>query len=168
MSHQPKQRSIRDEIAAFRPTLRTMLRDAGLRPTMQRMAIGSLLFANGDRHVTAEMIYMETGLCDMSFSLATVYNTLHKFAQAGLLRQVTIDSAKIYFDTNSGNHHHFFVEETSLLFDIPDGELPLAQVPPAPDGFEVAQVDVVVRLKRKPDSALNTVAGGTHEKVTQV
>ena len=90
--------------------VKTMLRTVGLRPTRQRMALGWILFAKGDRHLTAEMLYEEATKAKVPVSLATVYNTLHQFTEVGLLRQVAVDGSKTYFDTNTTAHHHFFVE----------------------------------------------------------
>ncbi len=129
--------------------VKTMLRQAGLRPTRQRLALGWLLFAKGDRHLTAEMLYEEASAAKVPVSLATVYNTLHQFTDAGLLRQVAVDAAKSYFDTNVSAHHHYFVEGENRLFDIADSEVILGKVPSVPEGYELARVDVVIRLRRK-------------------
>ena len=128
--------------------VKSMLRDVGLRPTRQRMALGWILFAKGDRHLTAEMLYEEATKAKVPVSLATVYNTLHQFTEVGLLRQVAVDGSKTYFDTNVTEHHHFFIEGDNALVDIPNAEAIVGKVPTAPAGFEVARVDVVVRLKR--------------------
>ncbi len=96
-----------------------MLREVGLRPTRQRMALGWILFGKGDRHLTAEMLYEEASRAKVPVSLATVYNTLHQFTEVGLLRQVAVDGSKAYFDTNVSEHHHFFVEGEDELLDIP-------------------------------------------------
>ncbi len=129
--------------------VKAMLRDVGLRPTRQRMALGWILFGKGDRHLTAEMLYEEATKAKVPVSLATVYNTLHQFTEVGLLRQVAVDGSKTYFDTNVTEHHHFFVEGDNALVDIPDAEPIVGRTPTAPEGFEIARVDVVVRLKRK-------------------
>ena len=129
--------------------VKTMLRDVGLRPTRQRMALGWILFAKGDRHLTAEMLYEEATKAKVPVSLATVYNTLHQFTDVGLLRQVAVDGSKTYFDTNTTSHHHFFVEGENALVDIPDAEQIVGKTPDAPPGYEIARVDVVVRLRRK-------------------
>ena len=129
--------------------VRTMLRQVGLRPTRQRMALGWILFAKGDRHLTAEMLYEEASKAKVPVSLATVYNTLHQFTEVGLLRQVAVDGSKTYFDTNCTEHHHFFIEGDNALVDIPNAEAIVGKMPSAPEGFEIARVDVVVRLKRK-------------------
>jgi Fur family transcriptional regulator, iron response regulator len=128
---------------------KAMLRQVGLRPTRQRMALGWMLFAKGDRHVTAEMLYEEASRAKVPVSLATIYNTLHQFTEVGLLRQVAVDGSKTYFDTNATEHHHFFVEGENALVDIPGAEVVVGTMPTPPEGYEIARVDVVVRLKRK-------------------
>ena len=125
------------------------LRSAGLRPTRQRVALGDLLFAKGDRHLTVEELHEEAVVAGVPVSLATVYNTLHQFTEAGLLRQVGVDGSKTYFDTNVSDHHHFFVEGDNELLDIPDTRVGLDRMPEPPEGYEVARIDVVVRLRRK-------------------
>jgi Fur family iron response transcriptional regulator len=126
-----------------------MLRDAGLRPTRQRMALGWLLFGKGGRHLTAEMLYEEATAAKMHMSLATVYNTLNQLTEAGLLRQVSVDGSKTYFDTNVSSHHHFYLENSYELVDISDPHLTLSKMPDVPDGYEIARVDMVVRLRKK-------------------
>jgi Fur family transcriptional regulator, iron response regulator len=126
-----------------------MLRQVGLRPTRQRMSLGWLLFAKGDRHITAEMLYEEATRAKVPVSLATVYNTLHQFTEVGLLRQVAVDGSKTYFDTNVTDHHHFFVEGEHALLDIPGADVLVDKMPAPPEGYEIARVDVVVRLRRK-------------------
>lgn len=128
---------------------KAMLRQVGLRPTRQRMALGWMLFAKGDRHVTAEMLYEEASRAKVPVSLATIYNTLHQFTEVGLLRQVAVDGSKTYFDTNATEHHHFFVEGENALVDIPGAEVVVGTMPTPPEGYEISRVDVVVRLKRK-------------------
>jgi Fur family iron response transcriptional regulator len=122
------------------------LRKAGLRPTRQRLALADLLFGAGDRHVTAEALHEEAIRADVPVSLATVYNTLHQFTQAGLLREVAVEGARTHFDTNTSNHYHFLCEETGDLSDIPEGSITVSGVPSAPEGMRVARVDVLVRL----------------------
>jgi Fur family iron response transcriptional regulator len=126
-----------------------MLRDSGLRPTRQRMALGELLFARGHRHVSAEQLHEEATSARVPVSLATVYNTLHQFTGAGLLREVAIDGTKTYFDTNVDDHHHFFVEGENTVFDIPAHGVGISMVPAAPEGMEIVRVDVVVRVRPK-------------------
>src|SRR5215204_1515337 len=129
--------------------VKALLRQVGLRPTRQRMALGWILFAKGDRHLTAEMLYEEATKAKVPVSLATVYNTLHQFTDVGLLRQVAVDGSKTYFDTNTTAHHHFFVEGDNALVDIPGAEEMVTKTPAAPAGYEIARIDVVVRLRRK-------------------
>ena len=129
--------------------VKSMLRDVGLRPTRQRMALGWILFGKGDRHLTAEALYEEATRAKVPVSLATVYNTLHQFTEVGLLRQVPVDGTKAYFDTNASAHHHFFVEGEDELLDIPSSDVIVGKTPEAPEGYEIARVDVVVRLRKK-------------------
>jgi|SRR6185312_12366226 len=124
------------------------LRLAGLRPTRQRVELAQHLFAGADRHVTAESLHDEVARAGSKTSLATVYNTLHQFTAAGLLRQVIVDAARGYFDTNTGDHQHFFLEEDGTLIDIPGDEIAVSGVPNPPAGLAVDRVDVVVRVKR--------------------
>jgi Fur family transcriptional regulator, iron response regulator len=122
------------------------LRTVGLRPTRQRLALAKLLFENGDRHVTAEMLHAEAQAASIRVSLATVYNTLHQFTAAGLLREIVVDSQRSYFDTNMTDHHHFFFEDSNQLEDIPGHKVVVAQLPMPPKGKAVKRVDVVVRV----------------------
>jgi Fur family iron response transcriptional regulator len=126
-----------------------MLQAAGLRPTRQRMALGWLLFGKGARHLTAEMLYEEATLAKVPVSLATVYNTLNQLTDAGLLRQVSVDGTKTYFDTNVTTHHHYYLENSHELVDIPDPHLALSKMPDVPEGYEIARIDMVVRLRKK-------------------
>ena len=123
-----------------------LLKSAGLRPTRQRVALGSLLFSGPDRHVTAETLHAEAVAAGERVSLATVYNTLHQFKRAGLLRELAIDGAKAYFDTNVSNHNHFFIEREGRLVDIPGDAIRVSAVPAAPEGLRISHIDVVVRL----------------------
>lgn len=126
------------------------LASADLRPTRQRLALAQLLIGDGQhRHVTAESLYEASRDSDERVSLATVYNTLRVFSEAGLLREITVNGARSYFDTNVSNHPHFFWEDTEELMDAPDEDLKIARLPAAPDGTEIAKVDVVIRLRRK-------------------
>jgi Fur family transcriptional regulator, iron response regulator len=129
--------------------VKAMLRDVGLRPTRQRMELGWLLFGKGNRHITAELLFEEAAAAKVPVSLATVYNTLHQFTDVGLLRQIPVDGSKSYFDTNATQHHHFFVEGENALFDIPDADVVVGKPPIPPEGYEIARIDVVVRLRRK-------------------
>jgi Fur family iron response transcriptional regulator len=127
----------------------TRLRRFGLRPTRQRVALGDLLFAKGDRHLTVEELHDEAVNANVPVSLATVYNTLHQFTEAGLIRVLAVEGAKTYFDTNVSDHHHFFVEGENEVLDIPLNNLQIDNLPEPPEGMEIAHVDVVIRLRRK-------------------
>ncbi|MCR9214951.1 MAG: transcriptional repressor [Proteobacteria bacterium] len=126
--------------------LEKMIRDANLRPTKQRIALAELLFADGNRHITAERLHGEAMEAGVTVSLATIYNNLHQFTSAGLLREVVVDSSRSYFDTNVSAHHHFFHEETGMLEDIPDSALNVDSIPSLPEGTEISSVDVIVRV----------------------
>jgi Fur family iron response transcriptional regulator len=128
------------------PLIAERLKHAGLRPTRQRVALGALLFGEGDRHVTAEMLHDEAVRDAIPVSLATVYNTLHQFTQAGLLREVAIEGAKTYFDTNTSDHYHFYFEHNGALMDFQSDTIPEASLPEPPAGMRVSRVDVLVRL----------------------
>lgn len=122
------------------------LREAGLRTTRQRLVLAEILFAHGPRHVTAEGLFNDAAERGERLSLATVYNCLHQFTAAGLLRMVTVDAGRAYFDTNLSPHHHFYYEQTGELRDIPEAEVSVARLPAAPDGARISRVDVIVRL----------------------
>lgn len=126
------------------------LRSAGLRPTRQRLALATLLFGDGqDRHVTAEQLHAQARRDGAKVSLATVYNTLNQFTAAGLLREVSAGPGRVYFDTNVSAHHHFLVEDESVLVDIPAEQVALARLPAAPEGLRIERVDVVVRVRKR-------------------
>jgi len=128
-------------------TLRKRLRSVNLRPTRQRVALGWLLFAKGDRHVTAEMIYEEAKLVRANVSMATVYNTLNQFTEVGLLREIAVEGSKTYFDTNPSPHAHFLLEDTGALIDVPAVDLKGVSLPKPPKGYELDRVELVIRLK---------------------
>lgn len=126
------------------------LAGAGLRPTRQRLTLADLLVGDGqNRHVTAESLFDAAGAAGEKVSLATVYNTLRAFCDAGLMREITVDGSKSYFDTNMTDHPHFYWEDTASLTDAPADQLEIRRLPHAPAGAEIASVDVVIRLRRK-------------------
>lgn len=133
-------------IQAKEGTALERLRAVGLRPTRQRLALAGLLLGGGPRHVTAEQLHGESLNADVRVSLATVYNTLHQFIEAGLLREVVIEAGRSYYDTNIQPHHHFFNTATGELTDIPGDEVAVAGLPAAPKGTRIASVDIVVRV----------------------
>jgi Fur family iron response transcriptional regulator len=114
------------------------------------MALASILFSKGDRHVTAEMLYGEATRAQIAVSLATVYNTLRQFTDAGFLRQVAVDASKAFFDTNNSAHHHFSIEDRNELMDIPPTNVLVGSMPTPPEGYEIVRIDVVVRLRPVP------------------
>jgi Fur family transcriptional regulator, iron response regulator len=124
------------------------LRHAGLRPTRQRVELGRILFARGHRHISAEDLHAEAEAAGVRVSLATVYNALHQFTEAGLLREVAVDATRTYFDTNVSDHHHFFVEGEGQLIDM-RGDIGFDRVPEPPPGMEITAIEVVVRVRRK-------------------
>ena len=122
----------------------------GLRPTRQRLALASHLVGDGlDRHVTAEGLFEAASGADERVSLATVYNTLRAFCDAGLMREITVDGSKSYFDTNMTDHPHFYWEDSATLTDAPSTELEISRLPVLPAGAELVSVDVVIRLRRR-------------------
>ena len=125
------------------------LRRVGLRPTRQRLALAKLLFDHGDRHISAEGLHDEAMRAGIRVSLATIYNTLHQFTRAGLLREVVVEPGKAYFDTNVSDHHHFYFETDGNLTDIPGPSLTVANLPVPPTGSDISRIDIVVRLTPK-------------------
>ena len=127
----------------------TWLTDAGLRPTRQRLALANLLVGDGQhRHVTAEILYSAVKESDESVSLATIYNTLKVFSDAGLIREILVDGSKSYFDTRIDDHPHFYWEDESKLTDAPKDQLEILSLPKAPSGTKVSKVDVIIRLRK--------------------
>ena len=133
-----------------RPYAQTLqaLRDKGLRPTRQRLALAKLLFDRGDCHLTAEQLHTAARNAGVKVSLATVYNTLHQFKDVGLLREVVVEAGRSYFDTNTSEHHHFFSESTGELTDIPADAISVLNLPQVPEGQSLERVDVIVRLRQ--------------------
>ena len=140
---------MKQSMKSERPHTRLLdrLRSAGLRLTRQRLALAKLLFGRMDRHVTAEMLHGEAQEARVPVSLATVYNTLHQFTDAGLLKEIMVDSGRSYFDTNTSHHHHFYCETSGELSDIDSGDVAIDLLLEPPSGKEVFGIDVVVRLK---------------------
>lgn len=125
------------------------LTQSGLRPTRQRTALASLLVEGGNRHLTAEALFAEAQSAGADVSLATVYNALKAFTDAGLLREIHIEAGRVYYDTNVTDHPHFYYENDGSICDAPVGSVKIAALPDVPDGCEIASVDVVVRLRRR-------------------
>ena len=126
--------------------LEKKLRDAGLRPTKQRLLISNYLFSGPQMHVTADSLYSELIDRDINISLATIYNVLNVFTSHGLLREISIDPSRSYFDTNIKRHYHYYFEKTGKLEDISIEELKISPMPEKKNGFDVNCVDVVIRV----------------------
>lgn len=125
------------------------LTGGGLRPTRQRLALAELLVGDGEnRHVTAESLYAAAVQAGEAVSLATVYNTLRAFCDAGLMQEVVVDGSRSYFDTRMDDHPHFYWEDSAALTDAPADQLEIARLPQPPEGTEIAKIDVVIRLRR--------------------
>ena len=128
-------------------SIRLRLEEAGVRPTRQRIDLARAIFAAGDHHFTAEMLFVETRAIRFAPTLGTIYNTLSEFSRSGLLRQVAIYDAKLWYDTKTGPHFHFYDEDADELSDIPEEHLPNFDIP-APDGMRIEAIDVIIRLKK--------------------
>lgn len=134
------------------PMLEKRLRQNGLRPTRQRLELAHMIFSQGNRHIAAEELYEEAIASGVPVSLATVYNTLHQFTEAGLLRIIAVEGSKTWFDTNTSDHYHFYIEGENRILDIPYDlkETPIiGNLPQPPEGMEISHVDLIIRLKPK-------------------
>ncbi|AQX19154.1 iron response transcriptional regulator IrrA [Bartonella sp. WD16.2] len=134
------------------PELERHLRQNGLRPTRQRLELAKMIFSRGNRHIAAEELYEEAIQSNAPVSLATVYNTLHQFTEAGLLRIIAVEGSKTWFDTNTSDHYHFYIEGENRILDIPcnlKGSPIIENLPQPPDGMEISHVDLIIRLKYK-------------------
>lgn len=131
------------------PAIAARLRKAGLRPTRQRLQISKLLFGASHRHITADDLFQEIQATGEHLSLATIYNSLHHFSEAGLLRRICTGSERVYFDTDTGDHHHFYMQAEDRIVDAPAGDTIINRLPKAPEGYEITKVDVVIHLKPK-------------------
>jgi len=134
---------------AKRTCAEIVLHMAGVRVTRQRVALANLLFER-HRHITAEELYAEATTAGADISLATVYNTLRHFRDAGLVRELALEGTKTYFDTNTSLHHHFYIEDERRLIDVPEGDVALHRIPDAPDGMSITSVEVIVRVRSRP------------------
>ncbi|QXX76079.1 iron response transcriptional regulator IrrA [Methylovirgula sp. HY1] len=131
------------------PNVRALLNHCSIRPTRQRLSLASLLFSKGNRHVTAEGLLAEARAACVQASYATIYNVLKCFSDAGLLRCLAVEGHPMIFDTNTGPHHHFFFEDSAEITDLAFGDVAITGLPQPPEGYEIAKVDVVVRLRPK-------------------
>jgi Fur family iron response transcriptional regulator len=141
MQTRPAQQPVADLL------IRRKLKAAGVMPTRQRIDLAHAIFGSGARHFTAETLYQETRAVHFAPTRGTIYNTLNEFARCGLLREIALYDAKVWYDTKTGPHFHFYLEDTDELSDIPDCELPEIEIP-SPEGMRVAAIDVIVRVKK--------------------
>lgn len=124
------------------------LRATGIKPTSQRLEIGALLLAK-PQHMSAEQILDQLQRSGGKVSKATVYNTLKLFTKQGLIREVSVDSARQFYDSTTHHHHHFYNVDSGQLTDIDPGELQFSRLPELPDGTEAQHVEVIVRVRNK-------------------
>jgi len=144
-----KQADGQERVSLERARASAWLTSADLRPTRQRLALAELLVGDGrNRHVTAESLFEAAAANGSAVSLATVYNTLRAFCDAGILTEVTVDGTRSYFDTRIDEHPHYYWEEDGSLTDAPNDAARLLDTPAPPPGAEVVRVDVVIRLRR--------------------
>jgi len=141
-------RTLTNRVPSRKPCLTAVLRMAGLRPTRQRVALAELLFGGPHRHLSAEDLHAEANQANVPVSLATIYNTLHQFQEAGLLREVAVEASRSYFDTDTSDHHHFYLEDEQRVIDIPASAIVIQGLPEPPPGMKVTHVDVVVRVRK--------------------
>ena len=146
----PNRNIFNRSVPSRRPCLTAVLRMAGLRPTRQRVALAEILFAGEHRHVSAEQLLAEVNAAKLNVSLATIYNTLHQFRAAGLLREVAVEASRSYFDTDTSDHHHFYLEDEQRVIDIPASSITIQNLPAPPEGMNITHVDVVVRVRKGP------------------
>ena len=153
----------RDDMVGNLSDLKYRLRLAGLRPTQQRIRLAHLLFAHGHRHVTAEKLYEEACENGINVSLATVYNTLNQFTRVRMLREVALAGAKTYFDTNTEDHHHFYIKETGEIRDITEADIKVSGIPSLPsDNMCIESIDIIVHIRDKIKSKNKTISISNH------
>lgn len=142
-------RSATDDACSVQDRVSLWLARGNLRPTRQRRQLAALLVGDGrDRHVTAESLHAAAVRSGSGVSLATVYNTLRAFTEAGLLTEIMVHGTRSHFDTRVDDHPHFFWEDEDRLTDAPAEALAFARLPEVPEGTEIAKIDVVIRLRR--------------------
>lgn len=154
LTYQTAQAQATERRSEPRPVnVRALLNHFGIRPTRQRLSLATLLFAKGNRHVTAEALLAEARTARVQASYATIYNVLKCFSDAGLVRCLAVEGHPMIFDTNTNPHHHFFFEDSAKISDLSFGDVSISGLPQAPEGYEIAKVDVVVRLRPKKKQA---------------
>ena len=135
MSKHPQEQNIESKLKAL-----------GQRLTLQRLNLAKLIFTDKDQHMSADQLYQKAQEKGFHISLATIYNTLNQWAKMGLLRRVAVYSGAVYFDTNVSNHYHFYDKEKDDLIDLPSNQVQFTNLPLAPDGMQIKNVDVVIYI----------------------
>jgi len=134
-----------------KPALRDRLRAHGLRPTRQRIAMARLLLDCGNRHVSADELFLEAQQAGVQLAYTTVYNILHQFTSAGLIREVVVEAGRTWFDTNIEPHIHVMHEDSGEIQDIAvdPGKMDLSEYFTLPAGKEICDVDIIIRVRNK-------------------
>jgi Fur family iron response transcriptional regulator len=122
------------------------LRDYDILPTQQRLQIAQLLLVR-DQHLSADQVLELVNATGSRVSKATVYNTLGLFAHKGILREVNVDPSRVFYDTNTSRHHHFYNIDSGELSDIDPSKIPVDRLPDAPEGSVIDGVEVIIRLR---------------------
>ena len=125
-----------------------LLKQHGINPTAQRLEIARILLSQ-PQHLSAEQVLNAVNMENASVSKATVYNTLNLFAEKGLVRQMTIDPDRIYYDSNTADHYHFYNEDTGELLDLDPGQLEITKVPELPANTVNSSIDVIIHIRNK-------------------
>ncbi|MBK1674512.1 transcriptional repressor [Ectothiorhodospira shaposhnikovii] len=130
-----------------RETVVRKLREHGITPTQQRVEIATVLFER-PQHVCADQVLAQVNAVESLVSKATVYNTLGLFAKKGLIREVLVDPARLFYDSNMIPHHHMYHTDSGMLEDVAPGQVQLGALPEVPEGMVIEGVDVVIRVRR--------------------
>jgi Fur family iron response transcriptional regulator len=133
--------------AGIHARVRSHLEAAGVRCTRQRLLLAEILLEK-DQHLSADQVLTLARSRGRMVSKATVYNTLGLFARLGLVREVIVDPQRIFYDSNTGDHHHIYHEDDGSLADV--NELRIEGLPELPAGTLVQGVEVIIRVRREP------------------
>ena len=135
-----------DQVMISKMQVIDKLKKAGVTPTQQRVEIGQILFAR-PQHMSADQVLSVVNESGPLVSKATIYNTLGLFARKGLVREVIVDPSKVFYDSNTSEHHHFFDMDSGELIDIEADSLRLETMPSLPEGTQAEGVDIVIRVR---------------------